>query len=124
VVDLCRRRATGPLRLNLGDTYAGKHALVSTRLPEALTALLLEDPHFLASGLAVHDSDDSGIGDERSAGDDVAGIFFDDEYLIERELGARFSGATIDLHDLARRDLELVTATLNDGVHVLNPLSG
>ena len=42
--------------------------------------------------LAVDDGDDARVGDERRAGEDFAAVLFDEQHLVERELGARLAG--------------------------------
>src|SRR4051812_5018879 len=86
-------------------------------LPEPLASLLLEYAELRAPSLAVHDADHFRVGNERRARDDVAGVLFHEEYLIEGEFRAGLAGGAVHLDDRARSHLELAATRLNDRVH-------
>ena len=60
---------------------------------------------------------DLGVGDERRAGHDVAGVLLDEQHLVEGELRPGLAGRAVDFDDGAGRHLELAATGLNDGVH-------
>ena len=41
-------------------------------------------------------ADDAGVGDERRAGEDFAAVLFDEQHLLERQLGAGLAGRAVD----------------------------
>ena len=90
---------------------------MTARLPEALAPLLLEHAELRPARLAVDHPEHLRVGDERRAGDDVAGVFFDQEHLVEREFRARSRRAAVDVDDRAGRHLELAATGLNNRVH-------
>jgi hypothetical protein len=82
-----------------------------------LAALFLEDANLGAARLAFDGRHDARVGDEGRAGEDFAAVFFDEEHLFERELGARLACGAVDGGEAAGRDADLPAAGLNDGVH-------
>src|SRR6185437_1579738 len=70
-----------------------------------------------AAGLALDRRHDARVGDEGGAGEDFAAVFFDEEHLFERQLGAGLAGRTVDGGEAALGDADLAAARLNDGVH-------
>src|SRR5207245_1765609 len=87
----------------------------------ALAALLLEDADFRAADFALDHGHDLRVGDEWRAGENLAALVFDDQNLLERELGTRFTGRTGQGRKAARRHLDLMAAALNDCVHNRHP---
>src|SRR6185436_951320 len=84
----------------------------------ALPALLLEHPDFRSARRALDDPHDTGVGHERSAGEDFAAVFFDEEDLTDRELRPRRARRPVDGEDAAWGYLVLTSAGLDDCVHV------
>src|SRR5262249_23773977 len=82
-----------------------------------LAALFLEDSDLGTASLAFDDRHDAGVSDERRAGDDLAGVFFKEQHLLEGQLGPRLASRAVDGHEAAGRDLDLTTTRLNDCVH-------
>ena len=76
----------------------------------ALAALLLEDADLRAARLAFDHADDPGVGDERRAGEDFAAVFFDEQHLLERQLGAGLARRAVERGEAARSDLHLPPA--------------
>jgi len=98
----------GRLHLNVGNAHPGEDAAVTARLPEPLAALLLEYPDLRSARFAVNDAEHLGIGDKRRAREDVAGVFLDEQDLVEGHLAAGFAGiVAVDGDDGARLDAEL-----------------
>ena len=92
---------------------------MTARLPESLAALLLEYANLGTARLAVHHAEHLRVGDKRRAGNDVPGIFFNQQHLLEQELRARLAGHAVDFDDRTGSDLELAASGLNNGVHDL-----
>src|SRR5687767_13891551 len=117
------RSRQAPLRgasnLNIGNTHARQEAAVAARLAESLAALLLEHAELGAARLAIHDAEHFRVGDKRRAGDDVSGVLFDQEHLLEIELRALLAGYPIDFDDGTGGYLDLAASGLNNRVHDL-----
>jgi hypothetical protein len=90
---------------------------VSAGFAKTLAPLLLEDPQLWTASFAVHDAQDAGVGHIRRTSDYVAGIFFDEQYLIESHFRSTFTGLTVNLDDGAGCDSDLMAAGLNNRVH-------
>src|SRR5471030_572534 len=84
----------------------------------ALTALLLEHADFRPARLALDDADDLRVGDIRRARQDLAAVFFDQQYLADRDFFARLTGRAVQLGKLAGDYPHLPAARLNDCVHI------
>src|SRR5262245_43820884 len=92
---------------------------MSARLPESLSALLLEHPQFRPARLAVDDADYFCVGDKWRTGDDVAAISLDKQHLLKGELSALLSQCAVHFDDGPGRNLQLSSARLDDRVHVI-----
>src|SRR5688572_33483047 len=90
---------------------------MAARLAEALAALLLEHAQLRTARFAVDDAEDLGVGDKRSARQDISRVFLDQQHLFEVEFRPGLTGRSIDLDDSAGRNLDLTAAGLNNRVH-------
>src|SRR5256885_950353 len=81
---------------DIGNANARVDRAMSLRAAHALAALLLEHANLRSARFAFDDRFHAGVGDERRAGRDFAAVFFDEQHLLERELGARFAGRSVE----------------------------
>src|SRR6185295_2520374 len=84
----------------------------------ALPPLFLEDADLRSAALAFDDRDDARIRDEGRAGEDFAGVGLDQQDLLESQLLALVPDSPVDGHEASRRDFRLMSAVLDDCVHV------
>src|SRR5579862_9064570 len=83
----------------------------------ALAALLLEDADFRPAGFAFDDRHDTGVGDERGTGENLAAVLFDDQHLVDDHFRARRRSLASQRREATGSHLDLLTARLNDCVH-------
>src|SRR6188474_3088237 len=105
------------LRVNVRVAHTNEDAAVSARLAKALAALLLEHAQLRATRLAVDDTGDPGVGDERCAGENLSRVLCHEQHLIEGHFRPLIARPPIDFDNGAWRDLQLATTGLDDGVH-------
>src|SRR5262245_30960284 len=91
---------------------------MAARLAEALAPLFLEHAQLRTPRLAFHDRDHSGVRDKWSPSHNVAGVLFDEQHLVEGELGARIASGAVDLDSVSRCHLHLASARLDNRKHV------
>src|SRR5678815_2197423 len=105
--------------LNIRDAHARQEAAVTACLPESLAALLLEHANLGTARLTIHYAEHLRVGDKWRARDDVAGVLFNQQHLLELELRALLTGHAVNFDDRAWSDFELATSGLNNRVHDL-----
>src|SRR5215470_11048645 len=106
------------LEKNVLDADSSVDGAMTGSPTHSLAPLFLENPDLRSPGFTFDDPDDLRVGDKRCAGDNLAAIFFDQQYLVIGELCTRLSGCSVDGRDASRRHLDLPAAGLHDCVHI------
>src|SRR5918993_4948442 len=97
---------------NVGDAHPGIRAPMAARLPETLTALLLEHANLRPARFPVDDADHFGVDDKGCAGKHLAAVFFEKEHLVEGDFLADFGLEAVHGDHRARVHLHLTPARL------------
>src|SRR5947207_14573962 len=105
------------LEENVGNPDLRIHGAVPLRSTHSLTALLFEYPDFGSAFFAVDHRGDAGVGYERGARQYFAAVFLDQQDGFEGHCSARLAHGSCDDGRAALRDLDLMTAALDDCVH-------
>src|SRR5262249_38077714 len=84
----------------------------------SLAPLFLENSDLGSARFTFDDGDDLGVGDKGRAGENLAAILLDQQYLVVSQLCARLSGCSVDGRYASRRHLDLPAAGLHDCVHI------
>src|SRR6187200_3319430 len=86
-------------------------------LARALAALLHEHANLRTARFAVHDAQHLRVGHERGAGEHFTAFLLQHQHLIDADFRAGLCLDPVDGDDLARDDLHLAAAALNDCEH-------